>query len=237
MYVDIRIRSSLDFIIDALGEAPGRVLEVGCGSGLLSAALLSRGIEVTSIDASLSSIDKARTAGVPAIHTDFLEFEDQPFNAIVFARSLHHVAQLEKCIDHAAALLLHGGIVVIDEFDCEAMSEQTARWFFTMKMVLRGSSRDSGPQTGVNESALPLWEAEHRDIHSWTTIASALLQKFDTIRNSECAYLYRYLAQYLEHGDQRIVLTEAIYSLESQLIAAGLMQACGRQLIARLHAR
>jgi SAM-dependent methyltransferase len=72
-----------------------RVLEVGCGPGVLAERLLREGVDLTAIDVSEEQVAEARDRGVPAIVSDFLAFEASPFDALLFTRSLHHIAPLE----------------------------------------------------------------------------------------------------------------------------------------------
>src|SRR5262245_48993099 len=74
------------------GVLPGggrglRGLEVGCGSGVLALRLLRTGVELTAIDVSEEQVAEARARGVPAVVSDFLAFEAEPFDALLFTRS------------------------------------------------------------------------------------------------------------------------------------------------------
>src|SRR6185436_1033004 len=65
-----------------------RVLEVGCGPGVLAERLLRDGVDLTAIDVSEEQVAEARDRGVPAIVSDFLAFDASPFDAVLFTGSL-----------------------------------------------------------------------------------------------------------------------------------------------------
>ena len=123
------IEHTLRFLDRVLPQR-SRVLEVGCGRGALAARLQARGLEVTALDVSPEAVAAARALGVHAVAGDFLEFVAEPFDAVLFSRSLHHIASLPRAVDRAHALLGPGGLVIAEEFAVERMDRQTARYSF-----------------------------------------------------------------------------------------------------------
>src|SRR5215470_7795483 len=113
-----------------------RVLEVGCGPGVLAERLIRDGVQLTAIDASEEQVAEARARGVPATVSDFLAFEAPPFDAVLFTRSLHHIAPLEAGIARIRALVRPGGLVMADEFAHEEIDAATAAWFWDLQAVL-----------------------------------------------------------------------------------------------------
>jgi ubiquinone/menaquinone biosynthesis C-methylase UbiE len=72
-----------------------RILDVGCGTGVLAGSLSALGAKVTSIDPNIEALSLARRA-VPAgtfraAGAEAMPFEDDPFDGAVFLNSLHHV--------------------------------------------------------------------------------------------------------------------------------------------------
>src|SRR5207247_9371063 len=92
------VEHTLRFLDRVLPTPPARVLEVGCGRGALAARLQARGLEVTALDASPEAVASARALGVQAVAGDFLEFVAEPFDAVLFPRSLHHLASLRRAV-------------------------------------------------------------------------------------------------------------------------------------------
>jgi SAM-dependent methyltransferase len=113
-----------------------RVLEVGCGSGVLAERLVRDGVQLTAIDASEEQVAEARARGVPAVVSDFLAFEAPPFDAVLFTRSLHHIAPLQAGIAKIRTLVRPGGLVVADEFAHDEIDGFTAAWFWDLQAVL-----------------------------------------------------------------------------------------------------
>src|SRR5215470_3606468 len=113
-----------------------RVLEVGCGPGVLAERLTRDGVQLTAIDVSEEQVAQARARGVPAISSDFLSFEAPPFDVVLFTRSLHHIAPLEAGIAKIRALVRPGGLVVADEFAHDEIDAVTAAWFWDAQAVL-----------------------------------------------------------------------------------------------------
>ena len=118
------------------GGAGWRVLEVGCGPGVLADRLIRDGVQLTAIDVSEEQVAEAQARGVPARVSDFLTFKAPPFDAVLFTRSLHHLAPLQAGIAKIRALVRPGGLVVADEFAHDEIDAFTAAWFWDLQAVL-----------------------------------------------------------------------------------------------------
>src|SRR5215208_4785735 len=72
-------------VVRFLGDGPGSLLDVGCGTGRYSAALAELGWSVTGVDVSDDMLTRARARGVRAVRADAaaLPFEDESFDAAV----------------------------------------------------------------------------------------------------------------------------------------------------------
>lgn len=82
-------------IVDA--AAGRRVLEVGCGNGMLTAALVRGGFEVTAVDVAHGSLAETRIAGragLAAAALPVLPFADRAFDTVVCAHTLEHIPRL-----------------------------------------------------------------------------------------------------------------------------------------------
>ena len=97
------------------GVVPGRMLDVGCGSGDLLAHFAKRGWEVEGIEPSASAVAAAARRGV-RVHEGTLH--DQPWQAgsfalITFQHALEHIVDPLDALERARALLAPGGLLVI----------------------------------------------------------------------------------------------------------------------------
>ncbi|SDU73465.1 class I SAM-dependent methyltransferase [Jiangella alkaliphila] len=174
----------MDFIDTHLPPAPARILDAGCGDGALADRLRERGYDVTAID-----IDPERAR--PGVRTaDICDFRDDPYDAVVFALSLHHVDDLGRALDSAAALLREGGRLLIDEFAHERAGTAIADLFYD--------------QPG----SLSRWRDEHRDLHTGAAMVDAVAGRFTIASLASVPYLYRYLE------DETLRDTESVLGLQ-----------------------
>ena len=109
------------FVVQYLPAPGSRVLEVGCGRGQLALALAAAGHSVVAIDpdAPQGSI----------FHRVSLEefIAEEPFDAVVASRSLHHVHDLARGVDRIAELLRPAGVLVVNEHAFDQLDARTAR--------------------------------------------------------------------------------------------------------------
>ncbi len=105
-------------------------LSVGCGHGELERHLLRRGVaqRMHAFDISPGAIEGARKAAEDAGFGDRVEYivadagelgtaklrRDYPL--VIASMSLHHVAQLESCLDGLRDRMQSGGLLVVNEF-------------------------------------------------------------------------------------------------------------------------
>jgi SAM-dependent methyltransferase len=101
---------------------PGQILDVGAGDGTLVNALAARGRKAVGIE---------RRPTAPAIRSADVRELDSRWAAIVFWHSLEHIRDSGSVLEHAAALLDDGGVLVIampnsDSLQARAFGD---RWF------------------------------------------------------------------------------------------------------------
>jgi len=72
-------------VIDFLGDGPGSLIDVGCGTGAHTAAFAARGWEVVGVDIAEELLARARERGVEVVTADAaaLPFADASFDAAV----------------------------------------------------------------------------------------------------------------------------------------------------------
>ncbi|MEJ1199300.1 MULTISPECIES: class I SAM-dependent methyltransferase [unclassified Streptomyces] len=102
------------------GDVAGhRVLDAGCGSGPLTAALRDRGAVVTGIDASagMLALARRRLGDDVALHladlSDRLPFDDGAFDDVVASLVLHYLEDWEPTLAELRRVLRPGGRLIV----------------------------------------------------------------------------------------------------------------------------
>jgi 2-polyprenyl-3-methyl-5-hydroxy-6-metoxy-1,4-benzoquinol methylase len=112
---------------------PGRLLDVGCGSGELARTFARHGWRVAGVEPSQSAAARAAAGGVE-MHRGTLDgapWQGPTFDAIVFNHSLEHVPDPLTSLREAAGLLREGGMlaVAVPNFGCWQRRLFRGRWF------------------------------------------------------------------------------------------------------------
>jgi len=117
----IRADRRAAMIIQGAGLKPGmNVLEVGCGTGIITQRLLQSGANFVAVDLSRDLLELARQRGLDPQRVRFVEgkFEESelhgPFDAIVGSSVLHHL-EVEQSLRRIRALLPSGGAMAFAE--------------------------------------------------------------------------------------------------------------------------
>jgi 2-polyprenyl-3-methyl-5-hydroxy-6-metoxy-1,4-benzoquinol methylase len=104
-------------LLAAIPDEARRVLDVGCGDGILSAQLARAGVpHVVGLDLDANVLERARArhAGEPVewLHGDVFSvpFEHSSFDAVVSVATLHHM-HVETGLGRFASLVRPGGVV------------------------------------------------------------------------------------------------------------------------------
>ena len=126
-------RQALDRLVHACELSRRmRVLDVGCGPGIVSAELARQAGQVIGIDITPEMLDQARRRCAEAQLSnveflagpaDRLPFEDRSFDVVVSRLTLHHVAQPSMVLREMARVAKPDGRVVLSDIVC---SEQVA---------------------------------------------------------------------------------------------------------------
>jgi trans-aconitate methyltransferase len=105
-------------LIDLLDPKPGeRILDLGCGTGHLTAQIAARGAVVTGLDASVSMIAQARQnyPKLKFVLGDASEFRfDEPFDAVFSNAALHWIPDAAPVIECVSRSLKPGGRFVLE---------------------------------------------------------------------------------------------------------------------------
>lgn len=107
-----------DVVLNALPPSCGRVLDVGCGDGLLASELAGRSGEVVAIDVDAPTLARARMAhrqpNVSFVENDVMShpFERGSFDVIASIATLHHLP-LAPALDRFSQLLRPGGVLAL----------------------------------------------------------------------------------------------------------------------------
>jgi SAM-dependent methyltransferase len=225
------------FITHALAGRK-RILDVGCGRGLLAAKLGSEGLAVTALDRSLAHLEARATANVTFIERDFLEYEAEPFEAILFVTSLHHIPDLDRALLRAHQLLLPGGLLIAEEFALEAPDVHTARWYYEVQELLALGGLSSSHHTHSSNAQSPQarWSDEHVEtppLHSGEAMATAVKKRFRILETTPGPFLYRHICHGIEATDRGGTLAQYIFDAEKQRLAEGTLRPVGLRLLAQ----
>jgi SAM-dependent methyltransferase len=116
--VEHYLRKRTRFVVEHC--PPGRLLDVGCGTGLLAERLDAAGYETTGVDPSAGMLDvlRARAPQVRAVHASgiALPFEDGAFDVVLCVAVLHHVADpgdVRRTLEEMVRVARPGGRVLV----------------------------------------------------------------------------------------------------------------------------
>jgi 2-polyprenyl-3-methyl-5-hydroxy-6-metoxy-1,4-benzoquinol methylase len=109
-------RPRVKFVSALLGGPPGRILDVGCGKGLLLAGLRATGWEVAGTELSEVSSRFATAAGIAVHHAPVEEcsFEAGSFDVVTLYHSLEHMTDPMRTLTAVHRLVRPGGFLVVE---------------------------------------------------------------------------------------------------------------------------
>lgn len=109
----------LDFIMNHANLKGARILDVGCGGGILCEAMAQSGADVSGIDAEADVIkiasEHAREKGLPIQYqaTPIEDYVAERFDIITCMEMLEHVHKPDQVIHHCKRLLKPDGILFL----------------------------------------------------------------------------------------------------------------------------
>lgn len=97
----------------------GRLLEVGCGTGLVLERLRDAFDEVVGIDLSEGMLERARARGLSVLQgsAEALPFEDESFDLICSFKVLAHVQEIRNAAMEMVRVLKPGGLIVAEFYN------------------------------------------------------------------------------------------------------------------------
>jgi ubiquinone/menaquinone biosynthesis C-methylase UbiE len=173
----------------ALGEAGrGKLLDVACGPGVVTAALAPTAAAVVAFDATAQMLDKARARCAQAglSNVDFrlgdaerLPFPDQHFDGVVTRLAIHHFAAPQRALAEMFRVLRPDGIAVIVDTvsseDAEASKLHNAierlRDPSHVRMLPASELDASVHRAGFRDVAHATWDM-NRELEEWLAIVN-----------------------------------------------------------------
>lgn len=140
----------MQFIQHSIDLRGARILDVGCGGGILAEAMTRAGAGVIGIDLSKASLDAARHhARMQDLQIEYrLESLDElvhggasSFDAVTCMEMLEHVPEPQRILEQSAKVIRTGG-----HFFCSSINRTMKAWLFAiiggeyiLKLLPRGS--------------------------------------------------------------------------------------------------
>jgi SAM-dependent methyltransferase len=188
----------LQFVLSQLPSPPARVLEIGCGEGELSHALVAEGYEVIAVDPQTPQGEMFRPVSFEDYRPEGL------FHAVVAVRSLHHLGDLGAALEKIRSALQPGGVLILDEFAWDRLDRDTATWLYAQRRVQAARGGPSAPAT-IDELE-EQWQNEHQGLHGFEAMRTEVDLRFRERLFEWTPYLYRFF----EDRDLREAEREAI---------------------------
>jgi trans-aconitate methyltransferase len=184
-------------VVELLAPVAGeRILDLGCGDGLLTARMAALGCEVLGVDASPEMVAATRARGVPAAVMDGANLGfDGEFDAVFSNAALHWITDYQGVLAGVYRALRPGGRFVA-EFGGQgnvaaierALQDALARrgvevpspWFFPAPTAYRAALEAAGFEVVVLEH-FPRPTPQPGDIRAWIlTFGNLYLGHIDT---------------------------------------------------------
>ncbi len=148
----------------------GKVLEVGCSTGLMLSLFKDKGWQVLGVEISKKSAEKALQLGIKVETKSFEDINfNEKFDLIIFNHTLEHLDDPKGVIKKAVSLLNKEGILYIDLPNFGGLSANLQKgnwplllpsehlWHFTY-LSLKKILKENNTKIVFNERASGLWD-------------------------------------------------------------------------------
>ncbi|KTC86595.1 bifunctional 2-polyprenyl-6-hydroxyphenol methylase/3-demethylubiquinol 3-O-methyltransferase UbiG [Legionella brunensis] len=122
----------LRFIMRTCSLKNKKVLDVGCGGGILSEAMAIEGAKVTGLDMASDALEVARVHALEnKLSIDYVccqieDYDSEKFDVITCMEMLEHVPEPQTIISHCARLLKPGGYLFLSTINRTIKAYTTA---------------------------------------------------------------------------------------------------------------
>lgn len=247
---ELAVGHTLTRLHPVLPPPPARVLEAGCGRGVLAAALGTLGYRVTGVDPDEDACAAAAARGVNVVHAGVADVEVEDgsgYDVVLFTRSLHHVEELDATLAHAVGLVRPGGLVVLEEFARERADQLVAGFLYDTHglLVAAGALRTPEGVAAVDPDEDPAGRFERErgtaaetPLHTGAAMLAALARAGAVVESDTATEtLWRMVAApgttwQLDDGAAG-ALVEFVRRVECRRIAEGTLPAVGMIVAAR----
>jgi SAM-dependent methyltransferase len=190
----------------ALGDAArGRLIDIACGPGVVTAALAPSAASVVAFDATDEMLAKAKSrcakAGISNVEfksgdAEHLPFADAQFDGAVTRAAVHHFAEPQRAFDETFRVLRPGGVAVIaDATSSEDANEsrlhnaiERLRDPSHVRMLPASVLDAAAHQAGFRHLEAATWDMD-RELEEWLAIVS------DPVRSDPVRIVVRALAE------------------------------------------
>jgi len=180
----------LEQIRSAIGPTNAMsILDLGCGPGIVTAAIAPEVREAVAFDLTPEMIDKARAkckeAGLKNVrfevgNAEQLPFENERFDCVVTRLKIHHFLDAERVMEEAVRVTRKGGrVIVADVFSSENEEEaalhnalETLRDPTHIRMLSPSDMLRLCKSAGLRVTSSVTWEMK-RDYDEWIRITNA----------------------------------------------------------------
>ncbi|MFL5802673.1 MAG: class I SAM-dependent methyltransferase [Roseiflexaceae bacterium] len=238
--IDLAADETVAFVLAHIAQPPLRILDVGCGTGLVACRLQAHGYDVVAIDESAELVQQTRALGVDAQIAAWPSFVGTPFDVVLFARSLHHIQPLTAAVEHAYRLLVPSGLVLVDDFAWTEIDPVSAEWFYSIVRLLSTcqvlvEQEDSFATELVRSGGeFTFWQQSHdHELHTVTAMWSVLQHHFQSLSETSAPYLYRYVCPVVAENEAGHAIVSQVRDMEQRLAHLGTLTLIGRRFVGR----